>query len=132
MWKWTFALDRSTNTKIKQSVKTNCPGTTTTCAVVVAILNFAPMASAARSTVARETVNPYGTTNTLRALEANKQKQVQAAASWKAFHDFEFTNQLEKTGINFEMRPVDDAAKNYMAVHYDHGTGLAVADIDGD
>jgi len=27
---------------------------------------------------------------------------------------------------------VDDAAKNYKAAHYDHGTGLAVGDVDGD
>ncbi|MGZ8920756.1 MAG: CRTAC1 family protein, partial [Limisphaerales bacterium] len=29
-------------------------------------------------------------------------------------------------------RAVDDAAKNWKAAHYDHGSGLAVADVDGD
>ena len=29
-------------------------------------------------------------------------------------------------------RVVDDAGLHYKAVHYDHGNGLAVADIDGD
>ena len=29
-------------------------------------------------------------------------------------------------------RIVEDAGKHYKAVHYDHGTGVAVADVDGD
>ena len=91
-------------------------------AVTVAIAQAAP----------KEIVNPGAVPNTLAALEANKQKQIQAAANWKTFHDFHFSDQREESGINFEMKPVDDAAKNYMAVHYDHGTGLAVADVDAD
>ena len=27
---------------------------------------------------------------------------------------------------------VEDAGKHYKAVHYDHGNGIAVADVDGD
>jgi hypothetical protein len=27
---------------------------------------------------------------------------------------------------------VDDAGKTYKQVHYDHGNGIAVADVDGD
>src|SRR5262249_45826877 len=48
------------------------------------------------------------------------------------FHDFQFEDHYESSGIRFEQHVVDDAAKNYKAVHYDHGTGLAVADVDGD
>ena len=70
--------------------------------------------------------------STLRSLEQNKQKQLQAARAWKVFHDFQFTDRYEESGIRFEQHPVDDGAKNYKAVHYDHGTGLAVADVDGD
>lgn len=79
-----------------------------------------------------EIINPYGNTNTLPALEANKQRQLEASRHWKVFHDFKFEDQYEQSGIRFEQRPVDDAAKNYLAVHYDHGTGVAVADVDGD
>lgn len=80
-----------------------------------------------------QTINPLGPPqDTLQALETNKQKQVEAAKGWKAFHDFQFLDQFEQSGITFEQHPVDDAAKNYKAVHYDHGNGLAVADIDGD
>src|SRR5438876_9266028 len=45
---------------------------------------------------------------------------------------FPVLRSYEESGIRFEHRPVDDAAKNYKAVHYDHGNGLAVADVDGD
>ena len=81
----------------------------------------------------KQVINPFGSNeNALRFLEQNKQKQIEAAKSWKAFHDFQFTDRYEESGIRFEHHPVDDAAKNYKAIHYDHGTGLAVADVDGD
>src|ERR1051326_1232904 len=69
---------------------------------------------------------------TLGSLEQNKQMQIQAASTCKAFRDFRFSDRYEESGIGFEQHPVDDGAKNYKAVHYDHGTGLAVADVDGD
>ena len=82
---------------------------------------------------AKQIINPYGQTeSTLRSLEENKQKQIQAAQAWKTFHDFTFTDRWEESGIRFEHRPVDDGAKDYKAVHYDHGNGLAAADVDGD
>lgn len=78
-------------------------------------------------------INPFGQTEaTLRSLEQTQQKQIQAAATWKVFHDFTFTDRSLESGICFEHRPVDDAAKDYKAVHYDHGNGLAAADVDGD
>ncbi|MFO0916420.1 MAG: FG-GAP-like repeat-containing protein [Pirellulales bacterium] len=48
------------------------------------------------------------------------------------FHDFRFTDRLSESGINFIHRIVDDAGKTYKAAHYDHGTGLAIAEVDGD
>lgn len=48
------------------------------------------------------------------------------------FHGFTFANRTAQSGITFEHRIVDDAGKNYQAAHYDHGNGLAVADVDGD
>ncbi len=58
--------------------------------------------------------------------------QIEGATGWKMFHDFQFEDHFAESGITFEQRPVDDAAKTYMAVHYDHGNGMAVADVDGD
>ncbi|HKW39759.1 MAG TPA: CRTAC1 family protein, partial [Gemmatimonadales bacterium] len=47
-------------------------------------------------------------------------------------HDFRFTDQRAASGITFENRSVDDAGKAYKKVHYDHGSGLCAADVDGD
>ena len=47
-------------------------------------------------------------------------------------HDFHFTDRLAESGIQFVNRIVDDAGRAYKAVHYDHGTGIAAADVDGD
>src|SRR5687768_4638251 len=58
--------------------------------------------------------------------------QVKAAAGLAAFHGFQFTDRLAESGITFKYRIVDDAGKTYKAAHYDHGSGLAIADIDGD
>ena len=55
-----------------------------------------------------------------------------AVAASSAFHDFTFTNALASSGITFSSRIVEDASKNYKAVHYDHGFGVAAADVDGD
>ncbi len=46
--------------------------------------------------------------------------------------DFRFTDRLPESGITFENHVVDDAAKTYKAAHYDHGNGVAAADVDGD
>src|SRR5712671_2548492 len=68
----------------------------------------------------------------LRLLAENKQKQLEAARGWKVFHDFQFSDRCEDSGIRFEHHAVDDAAKNWKPAHYDHGSGIAVADVDGD
>ena len=69
---------------------------------------------------------------TLKALEQIATQQREAATRWTVFHDFQFSDQREHSGIQFRNRPVDDGARDYKAVHYDHGSGLAVADVDGD
>ena len=58
--------------------------------------------------------------------------QVKAARGVAAFHDFQFTDRLAESGISFRHRIVDDAGKTYKAAHYDHGNGIAIADVDGD
>jgi enediyne biosynthesis protein E4 len=58
--------------------------------------------------------------------------QIKAAAGLAAFHDFQFTDRLAESGITFKHGIVDDAGKTYKAVHYDHGNGIAIADVDGD
>jgi enediyne biosynthesis protein E4 len=46
--------------------------------------------------------------------------------------DFRFTDRLPESGITFVQQIVDDAGKTYKAAHYDHGNGIAAADVDGD
>ena len=54
------------------------------------------------------------------------------AARSQVLHDFRFTDRREASGITFQNRAVDDAGKAYKLVHYDHGSGLCAADVDGD
>lgn len=59
-------------------------------------------------------------------------EQTKAMTGVAAFHDFQFTDRREASGITFKHQIVDDAGKTYKAAHYDHGNGLAMADVDGD
>ena len=61
-----------------------------------------------------------------------KDQQLKAIATVGAFHDFQFTNRVAESGITFQHHIVDDAGRTYKAAHYDHGNGIAVADVDGD
>ncbi len=61
-----------------------------------------------------------------------RSEQVKAASSLPVFHDFRFTDRLIESGISFTNQIVQDAGKTYKAVHYDHGNGMAIADVDGD
>jgi len=65
-------------------------------------------------------------------LEPRRQAQLDAADEIGVFHDFAFTDRLEESGIRFLNRVVDDAGIDYIGVHYDHGNGVAVADVDVD
>lgn len=73
--------------------------------------------------------NPDVGADTLAARGAAEKATV---SQFKVFHDFQFTDRLPESGITFVHGIVDDAGKYYKAAHYDHGTGLAVADVDGD
>jgi hypothetical protein len=65
-------------------------------------------------------------------LQRLRAAQVDAFAGATVFHDFQFTDRVAESGISFRHRIVDDAGKTYKAAHYDHGSGLAIADVDGD
>jgi hypothetical protein len=58
--------------------------------------------------------------------------QFRVVASRFVFAGFQLRDRQPESGITFRHRIVDDAGKAYKAVHYDHGTGLAPADVDGD
>ena len=65
-------------------------------------------------------------------LVARAVAQRKRAADWTARHDFRFEDRREESGITFRHRNVADLERDFKQVHYDHGNGLAVADIDGD
>ena len=59
-------------------------------------------------------------------------QEVELAARSHVIHDFRFTDQRAASGITFQNRVVDDAAKSYKLAHYDHGSGICAADVDAD
>ncbi len=65
-------------------------------------------------------------------LQARRQAQLATVGEFKAFVNFGFTDRLAESGITFKHRIVEDAGLEYKAVHYDHGNGICVADVDGD
>ena len=67
-----------------------------------------------------------------RQLAARSTAQRAAAADYRVFHDFTFDDRLADSRITFRHRATEDATSSYKMVHYDHGNGLAIADIDGD
>ena len=69
---------------------------------------------------------------TLKVLAARKKEQEKTAKEFQAFYGFHFTNEIERSGITFEHHIVDDCGRNVKAIIYDHGSAVAVADVDGD
>lgn len=66
------------------------------------------------------------------SLAIRKQTQLESEKQFKVFYDFHFTDKLKESGITFVNHAVDDATLHMKAAHYDHGSGIAVADVDGD
>jgi hypothetical protein len=65
-------------------------------------------------------------------MVARQRDQLKAADGYRPFHKFGFSDRVRESGIRFRHRIVDDAGSNYKAAHYDHGNGVAIADVDGD
>jgi hypothetical protein len=66
------------------------------------------------------------------SLAGRKRHRWRRWTSSRSFIDFQFTDKLKESGITFVNHAVDDARKNYVPSRYDHGNGIAVADVDGD
>jgi hypothetical protein len=65
-------------------------------------------------------------------LNARAQAQRATVDQFKVVYDFQFADRVKESGITFVHRIVDDAGVFYKPVHYDHGNGVAAADVDGD
>ena len=65
-------------------------------------------------------------------LAQREQDQLRTVDRFEVFHDFRFADRVQQSGITFVHRATDDSGKAYKLVHYDHGNGIAIADVDGD
>jgi hypothetical protein len=66
------------------------------------------------------------------SLAARAKAQRDSVGQFKVNYQFQFRDLVKESGITFVQHAVDDAARYHKPVHYDHGTGVAVADVDGD
>ena len=66
------------------------------------------------------------------ALERRRAAQLATQAGFRVFHDFSFSDRRPESGITFRNLVTEDNTKAFKATHYDHGNGVAVADVDGD
>jgi len=64
--------------------------------------------------------------------DARWSAQLATRDRFDVYHDFTFEDVQPGSGIGFLQRIVDDSGKYYKPVHYDHGNGIVVADIDLD
>jgi hypothetical protein len=65
-------------------------------------------------------------------LAVRKKAQLDTVGQFKVFHDFQFTDRVKESGITFIQHSVADTRIDMKPSQYDHGNGLAVADVDGD
>lgn len=65
-------------------------------------------------------------------LEIRKELQLKTRDQFEVFHDFSFTDRIDESGITFVHNITEDTGRAFIPVHYDHGNGIAVADVDGD
>jgi hypothetical protein len=101
------------------------------CVVVVAMTTLVSCRSQGEKSTPPVRLSPPQLADTAR-LKTLGDEQRKAASRFMVFHDFRFTDRLPESGITYRNRVVSDAAKTYKSAHYDHGTGMAVADVDGD
>jgi hypothetical protein len=65
-------------------------------------------------------------------LEPRRKAQLEGAAEIGVFRAFQFRDRVEESGITFRNEMTEDSGLHHKAVHYDHGNGIAAADVDLD
>ena len=65
-------------------------------------------------------------------VDERRAAQLATKAKAEVFNDFQFSDQRIGSGIRFEQHIVADAGKLFKGNHYDHGNGVAIADVDND
>lgn len=64
--------------------------------------------------------------------DPRKAEQKAQAKTLDIFTDFTFQDKIKQSDITFEHKIVNDVGTDYKAIHYDHGNGVAIADVDLD
>ncbi len=92
----------------------------------------APPAAAPAQEGGKAVIHAPETDSGADTLAARGQAERAGVSKFRVFHGFRFTDRQPESGITFAHQIVDDAGKTYKAAHYDHGNGVAAADVDGD
>jgi cytochrome oxidase Cu insertion factor (SCO1/SenC/PrrC family) len=67
-----------------------------------------------------------------RWVAARREEQRASERTLAVPHAFRFTDRLGASGIRFRNVASEDLGRFYRPTHYDHGTAVAAADVDGD
>jgi cytochrome oxidase Cu insertion factor (SCO1/SenC/PrrC family) len=67
-----------------------------------------------------------------RWYEARRNDQQASGRTLRAPHAFRFADRLGASGIRFRNVASEDLTRYFRPTHYDHGTAVAAADVDGD
>src|SRR5579864_2450119 len=101
--------------------------------ILFIVLSASPFGFSLKAQEPAQPVVPFPRNDVgLNSLPARKKAQLESADKFKVFYKFHFSDRLKQSGITFRHRAVPYATSQYMPVHYDHGTGISVADVDGD
>lgn len=65
-------------------------------------------------------------------MDSRRESQLETRDQIPVNSNFQFRDVRRQSGIRFLHQIVDDSGSEYKGVHYDHGNGLTIADVDGD
>jgi hypothetical protein len=102
------------------------------CALLLAAVFAAPVLDAQEPADEGQTMRIPPKDVGVEALERRRAAQMATRAGFRVFHDFTFSDRQPESGITFRHLVTEDNTKAFKATHYDHGNGIAVADVDGD
>ncbi|MFO1457986.1 MAG: CRTAC1 family protein [Verrucomicrobiota bacterium] len=81
---------------------------------------------------AQETYSIQDDAQTRTLLREAAEAQSAAAKTNVVFQGFHLVDRQPGSGITFTHHMTDDSGRDEKAIHYDHGSGVAAADVDGD
>ena len=103
-----------------------------TLALAATILAFAGPAARGQEAPQKSVIQFPDPDPGVEAVPVRAEAQRRTAGQFGVDHDFRFTDRRAQSGITFEHRAVEDSGRHWKPVHYDHGNGVSVADVDGD